>query len=912
VSGTTVEYVKAIDWLTDLGDLSGLKLTMRDSTEAAIPFSVIGKRLRSLKVGDAEKTSDEILFNAETLTVAGEAIEEIDARNASSIRGKLDLQKCPRTREVYTSGTSLTSVIPPVGGRVTTLQLPDTLQDLVLVNLNLLQPEGLEISDTALANIRGLYVNSCQHINPIQLLQRIYDTPNNKLTGIGLVWKGWLVDEDGSALHMFGKIAEKAGIDGGYSGVDFTTDTTTTALPNISGALDASGLSGVYLEDIQAIQAKLPSLQLKYNADKLYIRFSDDEVLNVLLANITTDDGIGLKVSDVEGLTTMGDWFNTNEAIVSFNELVRFTGLTELAAATFRKCSKLESITLPPNVTSTSVNLFLDCVALKSVTTVNPVKILETQTFRGCSSLESFDTSELEEMRNTATGCGVFINTAIKVFNAPKLKTLGTTWYTAHFMGTPIERVESLGSITTLPTGNGNYAVFKQCNSLQYVNLPSSLTFIGAYTFYACTALTTINIPESVTTIETMAFNGCTSLSLEELNLPNLTSLGQNAFYGVKIKKMVLGKEGGTLTLPAGSTATQNYGDKSVLEEIEFNGATSIPAGTLLGYTALKECVLHEGVTSIQGTGLGNGGAFYNCTALETVELPSSVTTLGNGAFGLCSNLKNIGNMSNITTIGNSTFEKCTALNIDVDLPSLTSIGLPAFKDTGITKVLNLGQITTIAAAPLYNTGVFYNCPNLEFVVLPASLEVLGKSSFGNNPKLTTVLCYATTPPDMSSGIAFNSSDNAIIYVPDASVEAYKGATNWSSYADRIKPLNEYDGVIPDAPQTPTYEQITSNYTLETGQAYGKVGGSIQFTDDTAYQHTKAAISDVSYVMVKAPSQASSLVQYVDGNDKILQIAVTNFPSSLTRYNIGNIEGATHVYITSAAGTMQIWKEVEQ
>jgi hypothetical protein len=30
------------------------------------------------------------------------------------------------------------------------------------------------------------------------------------------------------------------------------------------------------------------------------------------------------------------------------------------------------------------------------------------------------------------------------------------------------------------------------------------------------------------------------------------------------------------------------------------------------------------------------------------------------------------------------------------------------------------------------------------------------------------------------------------IYVPDESVEAYKGATNWSAYADQIKPISEY------------------------------------------------------------------------------------------------------------------------
>jgi hypothetical protein len=32
----------------------------------------------------------------------------------------------------------------------------------------------------------------------------------------------------------------------------------------------------------------------------------------------------------------------------------------------------------------------------------------------------------------------------------------------------------------------------------------------------------------------------------------------------------------------------------------------------------------------------------------------------------------------------------------------------------------------------------------------------------------------------------------AIIYVPDSSVDAYKAAENWSTYASRIYPLSEY------------------------------------------------------------------------------------------------------------------------
>ena len=33
-----------------------------------------------------------------------------------------------------------------------------------------------------------------------------------------------------------------------------------------------------------------------------------------------------------------------------------------------------------------------------------------------------------------------------------------------------------------------------------------------------------------------------------------------------------------------------------------------------------------------------------------------------------------------------------------------------------------------------------------------------------------------------------------VFYVPDSAVDTYKEATNWSNYADRIKPLSEYVG----------------------------------------------------------------------------------------------------------------------
>lgn len=56
------------------------------------------------------------------------------------------------------------------------------------------------------------------------------------------------------------------------------------------------------------------------------------------------------------------------------------------------------------------------------------------------------------------------------------------------------------------------------------------------------------------------------------------------------------------------------------------------------------------------------------------------------------------------------------------------------------------------------------------------------------------VVCEATTPPN----VVFGSSglDNAILYVPDASVNTYMGVSGWDSFA-QILPISEYQGNLP-------------------------------------------------------------------------------------------------------------------
>ena len=111
----------------------------------------------------------------------------------------------------------------------------------------------------------------------------------------------------------------------------------------------------------------------------------------------------------------------------------------------------------------------------------------------------------------------------------------------------------------------------------------------------------------------------------------------------------------------------------------------------------------------------------------------------------------------NITTIGNYAFSGCSSLT-SVTIPSVTTIGNYAF----------------------------YGCSSLTSVTIPDSVTTIGYYAFRDCSSLTSVYCKATTPPaggyDM---FAYNASGRKI-YVPMESVEAYKGASYWSEYADAI------------------------------------------------------------------------------------------------------------------------------
>lgn len=209
----------------------------------------------------------------------------------------------------------------------------------------------------------------------------------------------------------------------------------------------------------------------------------------------------------------------------------------------------------------------------------------------------------------------------------------------------------------------GSYS-FIGCSALPSINLPSSLKTIGDAAFSDCTVFTSIDFPSSITAIGSNAFKGCTSLEIDNLALPNLTSIGKGAFMNVKIRRISdLGKL--TYLTDAGYT----FGDRNILEEI----------------------ILPETMTEIYDN------ALYKYTALTNVTLPSSLTTIKANAFNGCTALTNITLPSSLVTIEKNAFNNCTSLEIeDLSLPNLETLGSGAFNGVKISKISNLGKITAI------------------------------------------------------------------------------------------------------------------------------------------------------------------------------------------------------------------------
>jgi hypothetical protein len=112
---------------------------------------------------------------------------------------------------------------------------------------------------------------------------------------------------------------------------------------------------------------------------------------------------------------------------------------------------------------------------------------------------------------------------------------------------------------------------------------------------------------------------------------------------------------------------------------------------------------------------------------------------------------------------------------------SVTAVSAQAFKgDAELDTIYLPHSVTTIGAAAFSDCAEFYRAH------LGRGVKSIEANAFSNCPWLSEVYCRATTPPVLGEGVFSNSAELGNIYVPAASVDAYKTAAGWSKFADKI------------------------------------------------------------------------------------------------------------------------------
>lgn len=134
---------------------------------------------------------------------------------------------------------------------------------------------------------------------------------------------------------------------------------------------------------------------------------------------------------------------------------------------------------------------------------------------------------------------------------------------------------------------------------------------------------------------------------------------------------------------------------------------------------------------------------------------------------------------STVTKVGDYAFYYCSALK-RVNLPAATSLGQYAFQSCIYLASVNL------PAVKIVGTSSFRECSRLENVAFPAAANIYG-SAFYSCGSLSVLALAATSVCTLQSTSAFTGTPFAsggtggTVYVPEALIESYQTATNWST-----------------------------------------------------------------------------------------------------------------------------------
>lgn len=381
--------------------------------------------------------------------------------------------------------------------------------------------------------------------------------------------------------------------------------------------------------------------------------------------------------------------------------------------------------------------------------------------------------------------------------------------------------------------GEGTFLIAYVGNDYDVV-IPEKTTRIGNGAFAGNKVINTVKIPQNVTSIGDSAFENC--INLCTISLPNnLLSIGDSAFAGCT---QLEGTSDKLLALPEGLI---RLGD-SAFADCRGLYSVYIPFSLVItidgwGKSTFEHCTFLQSITWGTATDANKTGdippyTFYECSTLDVDSLPNYIDNVFNYAFAYTGISGKLELTSSIREYAFSHCDKITDITLimyDGELRTGAFLGCYNLKKVEfiIPDVVQWGTYSNSSFNFSIWEKAFEGCINLETVIFPETATVVykgktynvcwfissrafsttGFSEFtlpanigwieagilGWCDNLKSVYIEATTPPFiLSDGInLFETCSNLeAIYVPAASVDAYKAANGWKDYADKIQAMS--------------------------------------------------------------------------------------------------------------------------
>ena len=248
----------------------------------------------------------------------------------------------------------------------------------------------------------------------------------------------------------------------------------------------------------------------------------------------------------------------------------------------FDDCLQLETVEFKNGVKAIMNGAFYNCPSLKTVIIPEKLESIELYAFNKCENLET--------VYYNAINCEVdtnLTNPNYSVFEKcnPEKIIIG-------------DKVEYLGT-----------ALFMNCDTVESIKIPDSVTKVDGYAFYSCDSLVSVEWNADRKIIGRRAFANCPKLT--DFNFDNIEKSNSSCFYGSGIRNAQIGEAKNETASAVEVIATQAFMECSELSTVGIGGK----------------------VTTVEQQ------AFADCTNLETAVIADTVTEIAEDAFDGCDKL---------------------------------------------------------------------------------------------------------------------------------------------------------------------------------------------------------------------------------------------------------------------------------